>query len=121
MTVLLRPGEQAALSAATGADPGVLSAMTLERYDQVAVSIDRERRTLTHPPAWRRHAGSRYCPACLRETGGRWQLSWRLPWTYACLIHSCLLADLGQTRTAALTELLHHAPVSFQPRRCKGR
>ena len=36
---------------------------------------------------------SRFCPACLSETGGRWQLWWRLRWAFACPIHQCLLAD----------------------------
>ena len=36
---------------------------------------------------------SRFCPACLAETGGRWQLWWRLRWAFACPIHRCLLAD----------------------------
>src|SRR5262249_56815433 len=34
-----------------------------------------------------------YCPACLREDGGRWQLVWRLPWAFACPRHHRLLAD----------------------------
>jgi hypothetical protein len=36
---------------------------------------------------------SRFCPPCLAETGGRWQLWWRLRWAFACPIHQCLLAD----------------------------
>jgi hypothetical protein len=36
---------------------------------------------------------SRFCPACLAETGGRWQLWWRLRWAFACPVHQCLLAD----------------------------
>jgi len=36
---------------------------------------------------------SRFCPECLAETGGRWQLWWRLRWAFACPIHQCLLAD----------------------------
>ncbi|MCC3318314.1 TniQ family protein [Nocardia africana] len=37
--------------------------------------------------------GSRYCPACLGETGGRWQLVWRAKWSVACLRHHALLQD----------------------------
>ena len=36
---------------------------------------------------------SRFCPTCLAETGGRWQLWWRLRWAFACPLHQCLLAD----------------------------
>ncbi|WP_280445098.1 TniQ family protein, partial [Nocardia brasiliensis] len=37
--------------------------------------------------------GSRYCPACLGEGGGRWQLIWRTKWAVACLHHRTLLHD----------------------------
>lgn len=40
-----------------------------------------------------RSTGSRFCPACLAENGGRWQLAWRLYWTVACLRHRVLLAE----------------------------
>ncbi|MFI7524576.1 TniQ family protein [Nocardia salmonicida] len=37
--------------------------------------------------------GSRYCPACLAESGGRWVLRWRTKWAVACLRHKTLLHD----------------------------
>jgi DNA-binding transcriptional ArsR family regulator len=37
--------------------------------------------------------GSRYCPSCLAERDGRWPLSWRLGWTFACTTHGVLLCD----------------------------
>jgi hypothetical protein len=37
--------------------------------------------------------GSRFCPACLTESDGRWMLSWRLNWSTTCLRHERLLAD----------------------------
>ncbi|WP_331758360.1 TniQ family protein (plasmid) [Nocardia sp. NBC_01377] len=40
-----------------------------------------------------RSRGSRYCPACLAESGGRWQLIWRTKWTVACLHHRTLLRE----------------------------
>ncbi|MYS18890.1 TniQ protein, partial [Streptomyces sp. DvalAA-14] len=44
--------------------------------------------------AWRPlRTGSRYCPDCLEEKGDRWPLAWRLPWTFACQQHGCLLID----------------------------
>src|SRR4029077_3158541 len=36
---------------------------------------------------------ARFCLTCLSETGGRWQLWWRLRWAFACPNHQCLLAD----------------------------
>ncbi|CAN5555560.1 hypothetical protein BH10ACT9_BH10ACT9_46190 [soil metagenome] len=38
-------------------------------------------------------ARSRFCPACLADTAGRWQLWWRLRWAFLCPTHRCLLAD----------------------------
>lgn len=35
----------------------------------------------------------RFCPLCLAETGGRWQLGWWLPWVFACTTHRVLLND----------------------------
>lgn len=93
MVMLLTGPERDILAEATGIDPQRLAVMTLRRFDGIAVSIDPTRRSLSHPPAWRRQAGSRFCPACLRDTSGRWQLAWRLPWSFACPTHHCLLVD----------------------------
>ncbi|MGP8298134.1 TniQ family protein [Streptomyces inhibens] len=93
---LLAPQEAEHLGAATGLAPVDLRAMTLEHFDQRALSIDRGRRMLHRTRNWRRSAGtgSRFCPDCLAESGGRWQLSWRFGWSFACLPHRRLLADL---------------------------
>ena len=40
-----------------------------------------------------RRRGSRYCPPCLAERDGRWLLSWRLGWVFACTTHDVLLCD----------------------------
>ncbi|MGX5825816.1 TniQ family protein, partial [Salmonella enterica] len=42
---------------------------------------------------WGNGRRSRYCPDCLAESGGRWQLHWRLGCVFACTEHRCLLAD----------------------------
>jgi DNA-binding transcriptional ArsR family regulator len=43
-----------------------------------------------------RRRGSRYCPSCLAELGGRWLLAWRLGWTFACTVHDVLMCDTCQ-------------------------
>lgn len=93
--VLLPPLAAARLSVTTGLAPETLRAMTLENYDQRALVVDRDKQALHRTRNWRRSAGSgsRYCPDCLAESGGRWQLSWRFGWAYACLTHRRLLAD----------------------------
>lgn len=42
----------------------------------------------TRPMTW-----SRFCPTCLSESGGRWLVTWRLPWYLACAAHGTMLAD----------------------------
>lgn len=43
------------------------------------------------PGGWVNLHGSRYCPACLGTSDGRWALHWRLTWTFACTTHRLLL------------------------------
>ncbi len=75
----------------------ILTAMTLDPYDglAVAIAVRRGQRTLARPPAGRSSgARARYCPACLRHDDGRGPLTWRLPWSFACPIHRVLLLDV---------------------------
>lgn len=91
--VVMNPQELRSVSKATGYTQRQLRMMTLQRYDGVAVDIHHDRRVLTRTTYWGFGAGSRYCPACLAETHGRWKIEWRLVWSFACLQHQCLLAD----------------------------
>lgn len=89
----LSPDEAAAVSSATGIGAPAVKAMTLGHYAERALRIG-PGATVNHTFPWGRGRGSRYCPQCLAETGGRWQLRWRLGWSFACLRHRCLLADV---------------------------
>ena len=91
-TICLRPQEMMQIAAVAGVDTETLHAMTLQRWDGRAVVIDHEKRVFIPNTLWARR-GSRYCPACLAETGGRWQIAWRLGWSFACVRHRMLLAD----------------------------
>ncbi|WP_412566119.1 TniQ family protein [Streptomyces nojiriensis] len=66
--------------------------MTLRPCDGHAVVLVPGQRRAHRQLLWGR-AGSRFCPACLEETGGRWQVTWRLGWSFACTRHHVLLAD----------------------------
>lgn len=94
MVRALTSREQEAISRRTGVGPAGLSAMTLEPWNGLVITLDTKTRQLGRPPTLL-HTGrySRFCPACLDETAGRWQLSWRLPWTFACTRHNRLLLD----------------------------
>ncbi|HTX53391.1 MAG TPA: TniQ family protein [Candidatus Baltobacteraceae bacterium] len=93
--IVLRPTdtELAAICITTGLSPDHVRAMTLSRYADMAVGIDSGTGRFTPRTPWGRVHGSRFCPHCLRATGGAWKLQWRLIWTFACLEHRCLLAD----------------------------
>lgn len=92
-TILLSEQETMAIAHASGLDPQTVTSMTLASYDQRALRINFERRYVNRWVLWGRGGGSRFCPDCLRDSGGRWQLAWRLGWSYACVLHSRLLAD----------------------------
>jgi len=81
------------LSHAAGVEPEAIRAMTVEHYGVDVLRGDEVRHHLDRA-LWVRHASSRFCPDCLRESDGRWQLSWRLNWHFVCVKHRCLLADL---------------------------
>lgn len=93
LVTLLEPDQVSALAWASGTDEDALHAMTLARYDQRALLIDRQRRRVVSRYVWGRSRGSRFCPGCLSESGGRWQLRWRLGWSFVCPDHHQLLAD----------------------------
>ncbi|WP_443048583.1 TniQ family protein [Streptomyces sp. NBC_00272] len=90
-TLFLLPEEAERAAAASGVPVDQLHAMTLRQYDQHAVVLHAERRSVIRMQLWGR-SGSRYCPECLRERDGRWLLRWRLPWVFACTRHGRLLA-----------------------------
>jgi hypothetical protein len=71
----------------------MITAMTLAHYDQRALRIDLDRRHVNRRVLWGRARGSRFCPDCLADSGGRWNLAWRLGWAFACPLHRRLLAD----------------------------
>jgi hypothetical protein len=92
-TIALRVQEADAVAHASGLTTDAIAAMTLAAYDQRALRIDADRRLVDRRVLWGRGRGSRFCPLCLARTGGRWPLSWRLGWSFACPHHQCLLAD----------------------------
>ena len=116
--VRLNPGEVATISAATGITFNLLETMTLQHYSGRAVRIEPDARVLSRAFPWGRGRGSRFCPACLDATGGRWQLRWRLGWTFACTIHNCLLADACPHCGAVQRRRTHIGEIIPQAGRC---
>lgn len=86
--------EAAVLATATGTSSRTVKAMTLATYDGRALQLDAEALNLQSEFPYGPLPGSRYCPDCLSASAGRWQLSWRLGWSFACTQHRRLLADV---------------------------
>lgn len=76
----------------TGIDRVRASTLLVSHLRGRALEVD-DRGQVDSSFPWSDVGASRYCPQCLAETGGRWQLSWRLRWSFACTVHHCLLAD----------------------------
>lgn len=70
---------------ATGVAAAGVEAMTLVPW--ISGHVSRQRSASMRVP------GSRFCPLCLNERGGRWRVWWRLRWAIVCLTHHCFLAD----------------------------
>lgn len=81
----LDPTQLRRIEAATGLPPHRLDAAT----GPAVPGIERLSRN-----------GSRFCPRCLAETDGRWQLSWRSSWAMVCGRHRCCCTTPAQDRTA---------------------
>ncbi|MFE6398110.1 TniQ family protein [Streptomyces alboflavus] len=115
-TVLSTADEIAAVS---GIAEDVLGAMTLRRFDGHAVAIRPDQRRVERRVLWGR-VGSRYCPVCLDESDGRWQLSWRLGWSFACTRHHVLLADRCPACHRIPRVRAHPRRETPRPGRCDG-
>lgn len=75
----------------------MVEAMTLSVYNGTALRLDSKSHRLDAAFPFGALSWSRYCPGCIRESHGRWQLIWRLGWSFACAVHNCLLADVCPT------------------------
>lgn len=116
--VRLHPEQAAAISEATGISEATIHTMTLTHYSGRGVRIEPDTGTVSRAFPWSRGSGSRFCPACLAETGGRWQLAWRLGWTFACTSHNCLLADACPHCGAVQRRRTHVGDIIPEPARC---
>jgi hypothetical protein len=118
--VRVEPAVAASIGTTAGVPVGIVHAMTLARYENTLLRTSNVSRTVSRGFPWARIRGSRYCPHCLMQSGGRWQLRWRLGWSFACLEHHCLLADICPQ--CAGPQRIHALPTAYSPApgRCAG-
>ncbi|ROS53908.1 MULTISPECIES: TniQ family protein [unclassified Frigoribacterium] len=81
------------LSEATAIPADVLRATAFDRFDHMpSLEFDEDNR-LKRLRNWVKGTHSRYCPQCLSESGGAFQLTWQLGWTFVCTRHHSVLQD----------------------------
>ncbi len=110
--------QQTHIAAATAVTPPRVRALTLEHYAGRAVGIDPATGAFQHAFPWGRGRGSRFCPQCLQDSGGRWELQWRLGWSFACPRHHVVLADACPVCGRAPRLRAHPGSTIPAPGRC---
>lgn len=110
--------QQTHIAAATAITPPQVRALTLEHYAGRAVGIDPATGAFQHAFPWGRGRGSRFCPQCLQDSGGRWELQWRLGWSFVCPRHHVLLADACPVCGRAPRLRAHPGSTIPAPGRC---
>lgn len=81
------------------------------------------RRLQGNSSGWERRKTSRFCPQCLASNDGRWLSHWRLNWSFACIEHQRLLADVCpkcQGLQRQRPHPLRHVPVPSQCARIRA-
>lgn len=91
-SVQLDDQQLANLERTTGLTREVLRATTREGFAANAVQLDRRGAISLFSPI--SGASGRYCPDCLRDSNGRWRLTWQFPFGFACVRHHRLLNDV---------------------------
>lgn len=115
------------LAAATAVDADSLHAMTLHRFQPLGITAARRPTHTDYGMLTTPARPTRYCPQCLDENDGRWQLAWLLGWTFACTRHKRLLADTcprcgrPPMRPAPLTDVVPDLRVCTQSGGRHGR
>jgi TniQ/Bacterial regulatory helix-turn-helix protein, lysR family len=106
-----------ALSGSTGLSPSALAGMFHRPGPQP--TPDRPGATSIHR-AWSPMLGTRFCPTCLAGNDGRFQLAWRLPWTFLCLDHNQPLASACPRCTRPPRIRIRTNPRQADRSRCSG-
>ncbi|MDF2989622.1 MAG: hypothetical protein K0S37_136 [Microbacterium sp.] len=113
------------IAASTRLATGALRGSLMSSLNGKALIIDDTTERAAHNIARRsplaRLAGTRYCPACLREQPRVYNLTWRLNWSFICPTHSCLLRDTCPDCGRTPTDDRSKTTRSFDPDTCRNR
>lgn len=69
---------------------------------------------------WIYSSGSHACPSCLAERHGAWKLAWKLPFSFACVRHRCLLLHTcpGCGQRLGHPTRMHNSDAIAEPGHC---
>lgn len=113
------------ISASTRLTTSALRASLMSSLNGKALIIDDTTARAAHNIARRsplaRLAGTRYCPACLREQPGVFRLTWRLHWSFICMTHQCLLRDTCPDCGRTPADDRSKSTRTFDPDTCRNR
>ncbi|WP_171052817.1 TniQ family protein [Streptomyces marianii] len=110
------PMTLAHIGQATGVGAGRIEAMHLSRYSGTAldlsgIDITNERSvSVIARHGWAMLSASRACPPCLAESGGVWQLAWRLGAVAVCPVHRVRLVEVCPRCGIRLRQGLRRGP-----------
>ncbi|WP_460933674.1 TniQ family protein [Phycicoccus ginsengisoli] len=97
--VMLPPEQVAHVSARTGEPVSAIEAALLSHFRDRILTVEDLRPDVPGLVStwgrvhWVYTRSSMACPKCLAESGGVWQLKWKLPWLFMCEQHQCYLVS----------------------------
>ncbi|MDJ0340440.1 TniQ family protein [Streptomyces sp. H10-C2] len=107
---------------ATGIRPTGVQAMHLSRYAGTALDLsgidiaDERSVNVINRQGWALLSASRACPPCLAESGGVWQLAWRLGSVAVCPVHRVRLVEVCPRCGIRLRQGLRSRPRGLSKR-----
>ncbi|MFD8010483.1 TniQ family protein [Streptomyces sp. NPDC058955] len=110
------PMTLAHIGQATGISANRIAAMHLSRYSGTALDLsgidmtDERTVSVIARHGWAMLSASRACPPCLAESGGVWQLAWRLGAVAVCPVHRVRLVEVCPRCGIRLRQGLRRGP-----------
>ncbi|ROQ37057.1 TniQ protein [Frondihabitans sp. PhB188] len=115
-----RPDLGALVATRLGIAPDLFRHMSMRRYEGRGIAFTKDGNIVLRRH-WAFGTGTRFCVDCLEESGGAFQLSWRLSWTFLCLRHRTLLHDACPACGQRLVVPRGKVRRSVDPLRCQTR
>ncbi|TFD07530.1 TniQ family protein [Cryobacterium sp. TMT1-66-1] len=121
----LLPEIAANISYSTGITERRLRGATMESLDEKLLTLNGRGEgqlsgTVSRCGTWSWQAGTRYCPDCLHDHPGVFQLRWRSPWAFACTTHRRILLDACPWCQGEVVEMRGRNTDLFDPSTCRA-